>query len=129
MNIDFDDADLYSALLQICSRYGIDPSASVETEAYFRQFIRLYDREANIVSFKLWLEEELPKHFRSLRESPRWLQEPEWPIIKGVPLFFAGQLDFLMSDDGIITRIFHDDTSIYVFIGEKIPPIVIVQQT
>ncbi len=43
-------------------------------------------------------------------------------------MIFAGQIDLSTQGEGIVSELYHDDTSLYVFVGRKTPPVVIVQQ-
>ncbi|MFB2586727.1 hypothetical protein [Herbiconiux liukaitaii] len=52
----------------------------------------------------------IEERFRSLDQTPRWIQSPEWPIVDGRPLIFVGALD--------ISKIRHDVTDLYVFIDD-----------
>lgn len=40
-----------------------------------------------------WLRDSLQNRFRCLDQKPDWLHAPHWPIVKGQPLVFVGQLD------------------------------------
>jgi hypothetical protein len=78
--------------------------------------------DTNVVA---WLESSIPQHFLALRKRPEWLQNPEWPFADGKPMIFVGQIDLPKAD---APNVFHDDTSLYVFVGAKTRPEVVIQQ-
>lgn len=128
MMLDFDDVDTYVWLVQICKRFGVDPSVPIESEAFFRNLLRNYEEDPNTGSVTAWLEEQLAKHFAAIAERPRWIQNPEWPLVNGKPLIFAGQIDIEVRPGYASANFFHDDTSFYVFFGQEIQPVVVTQQ-
>jgi hypothetical protein len=125
--LSFDNEAIYCLLVDVCQAYGIYPSASLESEDFFRELLTHYPGEPDLTNLTSWLEEQIPKHFVAVGERPKWIQEPEWPIVHGEPMIFAGQID-LSTQGGIVSELYHDDTSLYVFVGRKTPPVVIVQQ-
>lgn len=96
---------------------------SIEAEEFFNSFLEKYS--GDIANLKSWLTEEITPYFIALTKRPIWIQSPDWPFENGKPMIFAGQLD-LSAQDGIISQFFHDDASLYIFIGE-LEPIVITQ--
>lgn len=128
MSLDVNDRDVYAALLRICDLFGVDPTASIEAEEYFRKLLMSYGGSGPDAAFESWLEQELTGRFLTLAGIPNWLQASEWPFANGEPLIFAGQIDYSLDDNSVAAQLFHDDTSIYVFIGKKIPSVVIMQQ-
>ena len=128
MSLDLDDQIVFRTLLRICGPLGINPTMSLECEAYFRKLLMGYAGSSPDPTFESWLEQELAGRFLTLAGTPNWLQGDEWPFVNGEPLIFAGQIDYCLDDNPVAAQLFHDDTSIYVFIGKKIPPVVIMQQ-
>ena len=128
MSNDLDDQIVFRTLLRICGPLGIDPTMSLEAEAYFRELLMGYAGSNPDPTFESWLKQELAGRFLTLAGTPNWLQGDEWPFVNGEPLIFAGQIDYYLDDNPVAAQLFHDDTSIYVFIGKKIPSVVIMQQ-
>ena len=128
MSLDLDDQTVYGTLLQVCGPLGVDPTASIEAEAYFRKLLMSYEGNSADPAFESWLQQELAGRFLTLTGTPNWLQSGEWPFVDGEPLIFAGQLDYSLDNNAFAAQLFHDDTAIYVFIGKKIPSVVIMQQ-
>jgi hypothetical protein len=126
--LDFDDSQTYELLLTICAQYQVDPSASLESEKFFRNLLAQYNGSSDVESLSKWLSEQINHWFIALGERPKWIQSSEWKFVDGIPAIFAGQIDVSTEGNEMVPKIFHDDTSFYVFIGKKKPPIVIMQQ-
>jgi len=114
--------------LQVCDRYGVDPQIPEESEQFFRELLGTYMGNTDPTSIETWLSEEVPKHFVALNERPSWIQGADWPFANGKPMIFAGQIDLSVSDMKHLPWQYHDDTSLYVFIGQKVEPVVVLQQ-
>ena len=123
--LDFDNEKTYLLLLEVCNGFGVDPSASVAAEDYFRNLLSGYDGIESEGAILDWLRQKLDQEFVALKSRPRWIQGPEWPVYDGKPMIFVGQWDIRVSEH---EEIFHDDTSIYLFIAPKAEPKVILQQ-
>jgi hypothetical protein len=124
-----DDDALYTLLLNVCGRYEVDPSSSIESEAFFRDLLARYPGAADHESLAVWLHEQIPRHFVALGERPQWIQGAAWPYANGLPMIFAGQLDLNRAErEKVVPTLYHDDTSLYVFIGRGVAPVVVLQQ-
>ena len=124
----FDDLEIYEMLLGVCTQYGADPSASIESEAFFRTLLLQFEGDFDRDKFQAWLHEEIPKQFVSIGKRPKWIQGYDWPVRNGKPMIFVGQLDISLRDAPNADQFFHDDTSFYVFIEMKGETEVIMQQ-
>ncbi len=122
------NSEAYKLLLAICSQYQVDPSASLESEKFFQKLLSRYNGSLDLESMTGWLNEQIAQWFVAVGERPKWIQGCDWQFIDGVPAIFAGQIDVSIKNSEVASSIFHDDTSFYVFIGKKTPPIVIMQQ-
>ena len=58
------------------------------------------------------LKKIIKEHFICMDKYPKWLQEPDWPIVDNIPAMFLGQLD--------ITKLKHDTTYLYIFWDKKL---------
>ena len=69
----------------------------------------LYDKyqPKTVTIFKKIIKE----HFICMDKHPKWLQEPDWPIVDNIPAMFLGQLD--------ISKLKHDTTYLYIFWDKK----------
>ncbi len=128
MRLNFDDIETYELLIAVCSRHNIEPSMSVESEAFFRNLLTEYAGSVDKESISAWLDQEIAKQFIALNGRPRWIQSPEWPIVDGTPAIFVGQVDVSLKGSEAASKVFHDDTSFYIFVIKKRPPIVVMQQ-
>ena len=65
----------------------------------------LYDKykPKTATTFKKIIKE----YFICMDKYPKWLQEPDWPIVDNIPAMFLGQLD--------ISKLKHDTTYLYIF--------------
>lgn len=123
--LNFDHDDTYFVLVDICNEFGVSPSVPIESEEYFRKKLQGYKGKADKESVSVWLREQLQQEFLAVQERPRWIQGPEWPIEKGEPLVFVGQIEVDVPNNA---GIFHDATTFYIFNSVHTPPVVIVQQ-
>lgn len=120
--LNFDHDNTYFLLVNVCHEFGVSPSIPIESEDYFRELLKSYDGYMDEASVLSWLREKVSQRFVSIRERPKWIQEPEWPIAEGKPLMFVDQIDIDGSD------VFHDSTSFYVFVATHTTPVVVMQQ-
>ena len=69
----------------------------------------LYDKykPKTVTTFKKIVKE----HFICMDKHPKWLQEPDWPIVDNIPAMFLGQLD--------ISKLKHDIAYLYIFWDKK----------
>ena len=125
--LDFNDIETYLLLVKICNKYDADPSVSIESEEFFKDLLSQYSGPLAQESVEAWLEEQIQQLYISVGARPKWIQGSEWPFANGKPMIFVGQID-LFSQEREIINLFHDDTSLYVFIGKKVEPVVILQQ-
>jgi hypothetical protein len=117
-----DEIKLMLLVEEVANKCGASVN-SKEAEEFFNSFLEKYS--GDIANLKSWLVEEITPYFIALTKRPNWIQSPEWPFENGKPMIFAGQLD-LPVRDGIISQFYHDDASLYIFIGE-LGPVVITQ--
>lgn len=125
--LDFDDLNTYLMLFEVAKGYGVDPSSSLEAEAFFRVLLEQYPGSPDSEDEKTeWLDEQIRQYFITLDKRPEWVQNPEWPFVDGRPMVFAGQIDIIVEKE--TAHFIHDDTSIYVFVARKTEPTIIIQQ-
>ena len=129
MALDYDDSETYMLVLEVADEFGVDPDAPKECNVLFRELLANYAGPNDTNAVAAWLREQIPKHFIALGERPRWIQAPDWPFANGQPMVFAGQIDISASaGKQLLPDFYHDDTSLYVFIGRQVEPDVIIQQ-
>lgn len=125
--LDFNDLETYLLVVDAGTRHGVDPSSSLESERFFRELLAQYSGELDKESVSNWLENQIQIHFLVVKDYPKWIQASEWPFADGKPMIFVGQID-LFSQEREIIKVYHDDTSLYVFIGANVEPVVVLQQ-
>ncbi len=125
----FDDEAIYSLLIEICSRYEVEPDSSIEAEAFFRALLARYAGAADLESLAAWLNDQIPRYFVALGERPQWIQGADWAYANGQPMIFAGQIDLnRVEREKVVPTLYHDDTALYVFVGRGVAPVVVLQQ-
>ena len=121
------DLQIYLLVAEVANRYGVDSSNSVEAEAFFHTLLLEYEGASN--DLESWLDQQIPRYFHCLSEPPRWIQGAAWPFVQGQPMIFAGQIDLNKTErEKLSPTLFHDDTSLYVFLARGVPPVVVIQQ-
>jgi len=79
------------AVMRVARNQGFHPIVPLGTEDFLRSLVATY--QGRTEDFEGWFLKVTEKEYRSFGEKPRWLQDPEWPILKGRPLAFVGQID------------------------------------
>jgi hypothetical protein len=115
----------------VLNRYGVGLVGPVQDLAYFDRMLEEYERSSGALDgLEAWLDSEVPKRFRSLKDRPRWIQGCQWPFAGGEPMIFAGQIDVDARRGTEGARHFHDDAALYVFLpalGQPWDPVVVTQ--
>ena len=92
-------------------RQDIQPSyISIEDEEYFNSIIASAPTGLSVVQQKKWLKEKIKSLFVYEKSPPRWIQDPEWPIVSGKPLVFKGQTKNDPEDERIWYTFYDPDT-------------------
>ena len=92
-------------------RQDIQPSyISIEDEEYFNSIIASVPIGLTVVQQKKWLKEKIKSLFVYEKSPPRWIQDPEWPIVKGKPLVFKGQTKNDPDDERVWYTFYDPDT-------------------
>jgi hypothetical protein len=131
-----ENRELWTLLHKACKPYGIDPDSGIidkesgnsEVTQFLLKLIERYDGAKDNDALTAWLDQQIPQVFPALVERPKWIQNPNWPMAGGEPMWFVGQLEIAIRDKETAAKWFHDDTSIYIFISKHAPPEVIIQQ-
>lgn len=71
-------------------------------------------------SRRVQLKALIKERYRYLRQPPRWLQSPQWPLVEQRAAVFVGQLD--------VSALHHDTANLYVFVDELSGNVVTVTQ-
>jgi len=94
-------------VLSVCAERNIDPTSSVESEAFFADVLRI--ARENRVDLIEAVRDSLSR-FRSVSNPPLWIQNPDWQFANGRPMVFVGQINVPAQASQ-----FHDDAHFYVF--------------
>jgi hypothetical protein len=92
-------------LYELVSPTGAMPDSPLEAEEFFTQLVAQFSDRA---SLRQHVATHVPQWFRSLRQPPDWIQNPEWLWEGGKPMVFVGSIDAPRGT-------FHDDARFYVF--------------
>jgi hypothetical protein len=95
-------------LLDLGGEYGFDPTSSIEMESYFAALISDFSGPED--GLNAWLKIKVREEFCCVAKSPVWIQNPDWQLEAGRPMWFVGQLDVHAA-----RGVFHDDASFYIF--------------
>jgi hypothetical protein len=126
--LSYDDQAIQQVVWDVCEQHGIDPDVPAETLPLLRQLVEQFTGEPDVASFGTWLTGEIPRHFIALADRPQWIQGANWPWANGKPMIFAGQIDVDTAESAEAAKLFHDDTTFYLFIAPGADPMVIRQQ-
>ena len=63
-----------------------------------------------------WIKERLKKYFHYMDEPPKWIDEPDWRFLNGIPMTFVGQLELRDSKFG--EDAFMSNGMLYIFSGK-----------
>jgi hypothetical protein len=101
-------AESLEVLLDLGAELGFDPTSSAEMESYLVEL--LSQSPGPGTSLSEWLRPRIETAFRSIAGRPEWIQNPDWQVGSGRPMWFIGQIG-VPADAGL----FHDEAMFYVF--------------
>ncbi len=89
----------------------IQPSyVDIEDEEFLNKIIEETPKEISKTNQKKWLKDRIRSIFRYDSKPPRWIQDPEWPIVNGTPLVFKGQTKEKKDDERVYYYFYNPDT-------------------
>lgn len=92
-------------------RIDVQPSyVSIDDEDFFNSIVALIPIELTTTQKKKWLKEKIKSLFKCDDKPPRWIQDPEWPIIDGKPLVFKRQTKELKNDERVYYTFYNTET-------------------
>ena len=59
---------------------------------------------------KKWIKNRIKQDFKYDKTPPRWVQDPEWPIVDGIPLVFKKQSKMTLEDERVFYTFYHPET-------------------
>ena len=114
--LNLEDTETYLLVLEVAGPYGVDPSSSLEAEDFFNRLLATYAGVLEPEVVASWLDGQIARAFTAIGDYPRWIQSSAWPFDQGEPLIFIAQIDLAVTDYAALAHIFHDDTSLYLFL-------------
>lgn len=89
----------------------IQPSyAYIEDEDFLNKIIVEAPKDLSKTNQKKWLKEKIKSLFRYDNKPPRWIQDPEWPIVDGKPLVFKSQTKENINDERVYYTFYNPET-------------------
>ena len=89
----------------------IQPSyVYIEDEEFLNNIINQAPKELSKTKKKLWIKNKIKEMFKYDTKPPRWIQDPEWPIIDGKPLIFKSQTKEKLDDERVYYTFYNPET-------------------
>jgi len=89
----------------------IQPSyVSIEDEEFLNKIIGEAPKDISKTNQKKWLKDRIRNIFRYDSNPPKWIQDPEWPIVDGKPLVFKGQTKQKIDDERVYYTFYNPET-------------------
>lgn len=83
-------------------KVDIQPSyVNIEDENFLNEIIEKSPKNMSKTKQKIWIKERIKEMFKFDSKPPRWIQDPEWPIVDGKPLVFKGQTKEQKNDERV----------------------------
>lgn len=83
---------------------------NIEDENFLNTIIAMAPTELTKAQKKKWLKEKIKSLFKYDNKLPRWIQDPEWPIVNGEPLTFKGQTKERKDDERVFYTFYQPET-------------------
>lgn len=109
-------ADEYDLLLDTRPKYTDADTGFIE------KYILPKDKTLSKSDQKKYIKQRYSQLFKYQTKPPVWIQNPVWPIKKGQPLYFLGQIEIKKGD------LFHDGGWVYLFIDHETGTLETVKQ-
>ena len=92
-------------------KVDIQPSyVYIDDDNILNMYIDSSPSELNKSEKKKWIKNKIKQDFKYDKVPPRWIQEPEWPIVDGVPLIFKKQSKMTLEDERVYYTFYHPQT-------------------
>ena len=96
--------DVYEELIPIFANEGALPD---ETDFLIQIIEGFTGTKEELLAY---VRKNVKQWFKSIGETPLWIQNPKWQFSGGKPMVFVGQIDVPQSEGW-----FHDDASFFLF--------------
>ena len=92
-------------------KVDIQPSyIRIEDDEMLSKYINEAPKKLNKTETKKWIKNRIKQDFKYDKTPPRWIQDPEWPIVNGVPLIFKEQSKMTLEDERVYYTFYHPQT-------------------
>lgn len=92
-------------------RVGIQPSyVLIEDDEILNKYINEAPEGLKKTEKKKWIKNRIKQDFKYDKTPPRWVQDPEWPIVDGIPLVFKKQSKMTLEDERVFYTFYHPET-------------------
>ena len=92
-------------------KVDIQPSyIYIEDDELLNKYINEAPKGLNKTETKKWIKNRIKQDFKYDKTPPRWIQDPEWPIVNGVPLIFKKQSKMTLEDERVFYTFYHPET-------------------
>lgn len=92
-------------------KVDIQPSyVNIEDDELLNKYINEAPKGLNKTETKKWIKNRIKQDFKYDKTPPRWVQDPEWPIIDGVPFVFKKQSKITLEDERVYYTFYHPQT-------------------
>jgi hypothetical protein len=88
---------------------------------FFEKYILPNDKNLSKAALTQAIKNNFNQYFKFQSKPPKWLQNQQWLIKKGKPLYFVGQLELKQES-------FHDNGVVYVFLNTETGEIETIKQ-
>lgn len=89
-------------------RIEIQPSyVNIRDDEYLDRIICSAPKELSQAQRKKWLKDKIKNLFKYETKPPRWIQDPEWPIVEGIPLVFKSQSKEKTNDERVLYQFYN----------------------
>lgn len=108
-HISFEPTNLYEK--EVKYKLSIQPSyIEIEDDEFLDNIIKEAPKELCMSKKKLWIKNKIKEKFKYDSRPPRWIQDPEWPIVNGKPLVFKKQSRQIINDERVFYTFYDPDT-------------------
>ena len=92
-------------------KLSIQPTyVSIEDEDFLNKIIESAPKDLSKTDQKKWIKDKIKSLFLFDTKPPRWIQEPEWPIVDGKPLVFMKQTKESLNDERVFYTFYNPES-------------------
>ena len=108
-NISFNKTDMYEKSFMFA--LSVQPNyVYIEDEDFLNKIIEQAPEGLKKGEKKKWIKNHIKEMFKYDVKPPKWIQDPEWPIVNGKPLVFKEQTKERKDDERVFYTFYDPDT-------------------